>query len=94
MFEKTLIMTLSGGIKLYTTSLTSALERWAKNHWGVDGIRCFLSEDKDGVKNYIIVNGECPIYEHQNFESLCVWFDVWALANGYSQKTGWSTFGK
>jgi len=79
----------SSGVKLITNKNTERLESWAVEHWGIRDAQFFQTE----TGSYLFVRGETPVEEKAaTFEQVCYWIDVWALANGFEQLSGWATF--
>lgn len=51
----------------------------------IQNIRAFVSTDTTGVKNYLLVQGEQPIFENQSFEACAVHLDMMAASKRFDK---------
>jgi len=79
MSEPVLVMKLRNGVKLYETPLTRRLEQYA-TAYELEGIRVYLAEQPDGYQEYLIVQGDRPVFASQKYEDACVHIDMMYLA--------------
>lgn len=78
MFEPVLVMELRNGVKLYETPLTRQLEQ-AAAAYELEGIRVYLAEQASGYREYLIVQGERPVFASQKYEDACAHIDMMYL---------------
>lgn len=79
MSEPVLVMELRNGVKLYETPLTRLLEQTAAAY-ELEGIRVYLAEQLGGYREYLIVQGERPVFASQKYEDACVHIEMMYLA--------------
>jgi hypothetical protein len=79
MFEEKLVGTTTNGTKLFVTEFSGTLNTSAQTKLGKE-YHVFLAQTPDGHKSYLLVDGQEPIYENQNFESMACHIDALKMA--------------
>lgn len=66
-------------MKFSTNSMTEIMERHA-TRLGLKAVRAFVAEDGNGVKEYVIYQGDKPIYANSSAEAVGAHLDMIWLA--------------
>ena len=82
-----IVITTDNGTKLVMNDDTRSLAHWADENWGMDGAVFAITPERTWICILPVDGGAKVVYEHAGtFEQQAFFLDIWALANGYTQK--------
>jgi hypothetical protein len=76
--EEKLYCKLANEIELYTSGFTELVEEHAKKK-GLKNIRCYIAVSPNGYREYLLIEGQTPIFVSQKIEDVAAHVDIMAM---------------
>lgn len=80
-------ITLPSGVVLDDSEGACDTLRQRIGYWGLKNLRVFVATDpaRNNAKEYLLVEGQTPIYSNQSSESVWAHIDIMGLDNKFSK---------